>query len=232
MQSEVKPSSEKILSLSEDLKGLLVESDGKGLTVGQILAALRERGHAVVLLILTLPFLFPIPTMGLSAPAGFVIGLFGFTLVIGRQPWMPGFFKRRQLSHEAVEKLVQKAVKWSDRLQKLLKPRMQFMLWPGVNIILGLSLIILGFIMALPLPIPFTNAIPAFGIILILLGIIERDGLFVLAGQLLTFLILVGCAVLGVFIYRYGWEPIRDWLGFEGSEATTQTAMAIVRMIV
>ncbi|HEV7299070.1 MAG TPA: exopolysaccharide biosynthesis protein [Tepidisphaeraceae bacterium] len=225
MQPVAEPSSERILSLSEDLKGLLVESDGKGLTVGQILAALRERGHAVVLLILTLPFLFPIPTMGLSAPAGAAIALFGITLMIGRQPWMPNFFRKRHLSHEAVEKLVQKAVKWADRLQSLLKPRMQFMLWPGVNVVLGISLIILGFVMALPLPIPFTNAIPAFGIILLLLGIIERDGVFVLAGQLLTFLIVAACAVLGFFIYRHGWEPIKDWLGMGGSEATTQTAM-------
>jgi hypothetical protein len=43
-----------------------------------------------------------------------------------------------------------------------------------------------AFLLSLPLPIPFTNLIPAYTILFLVIGLLESDGLFVLIGYGLT----------------------------------------------
>jgi hypothetical protein len=65
----------------------------------------------------------------------------------------------------------------------------------------------------LPLPIPFTNSFPAWTILLIAAGMLERDGWFILAGYIffavgvLYFIFLGGAAAQAV-------TALRTWLGF------------------
>ena len=47
----------------------------------------------------------------------------------------------------------------------------------------------------LPLPIPFTNSFPAWTILLLAAGLLERDGVFILAGYLVF--------VAGVFYFVF-----------------------------
>ena len=46
----------------------------------------------------------------------------------------------------------------------------------------GLVIFFCGFVLSLPLPIPFTNTIPAIAILLLSMGMMEEDGLFILLG--------------------------------------------------
>jgi hypothetical protein len=182
-------------SLSESLRRVLEGANGESITVQTLMDLLRERGVGMVLVILTLPFLVPVPTMGLSAPAGAGIAIFGLCVMLNLKPWLPGFVRRRSLSYAALKRITT----MGDKLEKWLKPRLKFMTWPGINAVLGFSLILCGVFMALPLPIPFTNSVPAFAIILLLLGLIERDGIFVLLGEIMTL------TSLGLFIWL-GWQ--------------------------
>lgn len=218
-------------TLSEDLKSVLEHADGRAITIGEVVQVLGHRGMAVMLVILCIPFLVPIPTMGLSAPAGAAVALYGVAVALNVRPWLPGFIARRQISHASLERIVGTGVRLSARAERLLKPRLKFMTWPGINILIGISLIFLGFFMALPLPIPGTNSAPAFGILLLLLGLVERDGLFVLAGQVVALLLLGVSAVVVYFLVVYGWaglEILRDRLfgGTDGAGATTRPAAA------
>ena len=45
--------------------------------------------------------------------------------------------------------------------------------------------LIAALVLVLPLPIPFTNSFPAWAILLVAAGLLERDGLFILAGYLI-----------------------------------------------
>jgi hypothetical protein len=55
----------------------------------------------------------------------------------------------------------------------------------------------MALLLLLPLPIPFTNVLPALPIVLITLGMMERDGAFIAAGY------LGGFFTLGVFVVLY-----------------------------
>jgi hypothetical protein len=51
----------------------------------------------------------------------------------------------------------------------------------------------------LPLPVPFSNIIPAWGIMLIAGGLLERDGAFIIAGYVASLLTVAFFAAIGIF---------------------------------
>jgi hypothetical protein len=50
--------------------------------------------------------------------------------------------------------------------------------------LIGLGIIFAGLGLMLPLPIPFSNNIPAWAVVLFSIGLMEKDGLCVLLGHL------------------------------------------------
>ena len=54
-------------------------------------------------------------------------------------------------------------------------------------------------LLLLPLPIPFSNVIPAWAILLVAGGLLERDGAFILAGHIFTVLAIAFFGVVGFF---------------------------------
>jgi hypothetical protein len=76
--------------------------------------------------------------------------------------------------------IVEKAEPYLLRFERLLRPRLTVMTTSIVERLLGLVLLLLSVIVALP--IPFANQPPAVAQALISLGLIERDGVVVLIG--------------------------------------------------
>lgn len=171
--------------LSDDLRMLLTKADGRSLTLGELEDILQGRGFALFILLLSLPFCAPIAIPGLSIPFGLVITFLGLRIVFGRKPDLPGFILRKELKYTTLEKIVKVGLKLSTRMEKIAKPRMAFVRrWPGMINLIGLGLASGGVQLLLPLPplIPLSNMIPAVSVVLLTAGLIERDGVFVLAG--------------------------------------------------
>ena len=83
-------------TFSEELRQLANQFTDRPATLAAILTTTQGRGFGLLLVLICLPFLTPIPLMGLSTPFGFVVFLIGTRLALGRQPWLP----RRLLEHE------------------------------------------------------------------------------------------------------------------------------------
>jgi hypothetical protein len=173
--------------LSDDLRGLLAEAGGRSLTLGELERILQGRGFALFILLLSLPLCTPISIPGLSVPFGIVITFLGLRILFGRQPQLPGFILQREISYSVLEKIVGLGLKLCLRMEKIARPRMQFLRrWPGMINLIGLGIASGGLQLLLPLPpiVPLSNAIPAISVLLLTAGLIERDGVFVLAGYL------------------------------------------------
>jgi hypothetical protein len=170
--------------LSTDLELLQARTKGKSLTLGELKQALKGRGSAMLLILLALPFCF-IAIPGLSIPFGIAIGLLGVCLVIGREPWLPRFIMHRRLSTTRLAQLLTGAIKVARQLEKFVRPRLAFLhTGPGMLRLIGLGIVIAGLALMLPLPIPFSNTIPAWAVVLLAIGMMEKDGLCVLLGHL------------------------------------------------
>jgi hypothetical protein len=189
-----------VLRLSADLTALRQQINGRSLTVKELEQALKGRGFAMLLLLLTLPFCF-VPLPGLSTPFGLAVFLIGIRLAVGRKPWLPGFILQKRLSLARLARVLNGSICVVRGLEKIARPRMHFLQrWPGMPNLIGFSVASGGLLLLLPLPIPFSNTIPAWAVVLLSAGMIERDGLLVLAGNIMTlasWVFIAACWLLG-----------------------------------
>ena len=76
--------------------------------------------------------------------------------------------------------------------------------------LIGFGIVVAGLGLTLPLPIPFSNSIPAWAILLLAIGMMEKDGLFVLLGHLTALFAWVFIGLTFVFTA----EAFQMLLGF------------------
>ena len=148
-----------------------------------ILEAAQERGSPLLLVLISLPFLTPIPLPGLSTVFGLIVAFIGARLALGRKPWLPQRLLQRELPPRFLTRLLC-AASWIVRgLEFFLRPRLVFMQDHFIFRRMSGALIALaGVLLLLPLPVPFTNLLPAWTVLLLAAGALERDGLFFIAG--------------------------------------------------
>lgn len=170
--------------LSAELETLRARVQGQSLTLGELHRALHTRGPALLLILLALPFcIVAIP--GLSMPFGLAIGFIGACLALGREPQLPGFVLHRRLPPEHVALWLAGTARVARRLEGVVRPRLAFLYsGPGMARLAGWGIALAGLGLMLPLPVPFSNALPAWAVVLLAMGLMERDGLFVLLGHL------------------------------------------------
>jgi len=170
--------------LSTDLETLHARVKDKALTLAELKQALKGRGSVMLLSLLALSFCF-VAIPGLSTPFGIAIGLIGVCLAIGREPWLPRFIMQRRLSTARSDQLLTAAIKVARQLEKFGRPRFAFLhAGPGMLRLIGLGIVIASLGLMLPLPIPFSNSIPAWAVVLLAIGMMEKGGLCVLLGHL------------------------------------------------
>ncbi len=166
-----------------------------------------SEGHAVLLIFLTMPYMQPIPIPGLSTPFGVLISIVSVFLFLDRPAYLPKRFHHHKLSSEMVKKVTEFAEKVWARIHRRIYAR-----WDVVftsiffRILTLLVMVTCGLLLALPLPIPFSNTVPAIVIMLNSLGQMEKDGLFVALSYvacLFCFAFFVGLSMGTANIFSY-----------------------------
>jgi hypothetical protein len=185
--------------LSTDLELLQARIKGKSLTLVELKQSLKGRGSSMLLILLALPFCF-IAVPGLSTPFGIAICLIGACLAMGREPWLPRFILRRRLSTARLAQLLSGAIRVARQLEKFVRPRLAFLhAGPGMLRLIGVGIVVASLGLMLPLPIPFSNSIPAWAVVLLAIGMMENDGLCVLLGHLTAIAAWAFIALTSVF---------------------------------
>ena len=184
--------------LSEELEGVLRLATGETLPVRVLVDHLSGRGNALLAFLIVLPFLQPIPLPGVSTPFGIAIVLLGVAMALGRPLWLP----KRWLDHELRSALVNRIGGGGQRLlkkvERFIRPRgLWFHRHRWAHAIAGIVIAISGAELALPLPIVFTNTLPALTIATTAVGLLEEDAVLAVIGQALFF---VGLAVFGAIL--------------------------------
>ena len=193
------PPAETPRRLSEDLRAILTHAEGRAITIDEIEGALRGRGVAMLILILAAPFIVPVP--GLSVPFGIAICLLGLRIAVGNRSALPRFLREKAVPHATLQRIVTGITRIVVVLERRIRPRMHFLrTHPRMVNLIGVGIISGGFILSLPLPIPFSNLFPAVSIMCLAAGLMERDGLLVLAGYVL--------GVLSWFYLGLWWQAV------------------------
>lgn len=168
----------------------------------EVIALLQGRAYLLLMLLLSLPFLLPIPMPGLSFLLGGVIAVIALRLTLGQKPWLPDRLLDRELPPKFFPTLLAGASRVLRFLEVMLKPRQ---LWLTASPLLvqlhAFIIFVAAFVLLLPLP-PGTNFPPALCIILMAGGLLERDGRFVLAGYFAFALNVVFFALFAIYGQR------------------------------
>jgi hypothetical protein len=176
-----------------DLGHALEAGGSRGLTVGEILEGMDGRSQATAILLLSLPFLQPVPTLGLAYPLGLVIAGMGAAVALGRGAWLPASLLRVPVRRELLKGMAAAL----GRLHRLLPSRSRLPVMTSAlgRVAAGLSLACAGVVLFLPIPLPLSNFVPAVAILLLALGLGEGDGVLLLAGHVANALCVLGLAV-------------------------------------
>ena len=150
--------------------------------LGDLVTSLGDRAFGLLMLIFALPNAVGLGTIpGLSTVFGLPQAIFAVQMIAGLQkPWLPRFLMEKSLSAEDFRSIVSKAHPQLSRFELMLKPRLEALTSPLAERVLGIIFLVLATIVALP--IPLGNWPPAIAMAVISIGLVERDGLFVLIG--------------------------------------------------
>ena len=168
--------------LSEELAELRAVAGERAITLREVIQTLGGRAYLLLVLLLAIPFITPIPLPGLSTPFGLAIALIAFRLSLGQRPWLSKNLQRKELPAGFIGKVFAFSERLLRIFEKLLRPRLTFLTDTPLLVQLHAVLMLLAALaLLLPLPIPFSNSFPAWAILLMAAGLLERDGLFILA---------------------------------------------------
>lgn len=177
-------------TLKDCLERLIVRSEeSASLTVGEILETLSGKNRLLLIIFLSLPFCQPLSIPGLSTPFGIVIMLLSLQYAFAKKIWLPKKILHKRMASASITKICRKSLKMMKKIRPLLHPRFgAFFKNRAMEIVNGLILCLMGLLLALPLPIPLTNLVAGWALLLIGLGLLENDGVFVLLGYLIALL--------------------------------------------
>jgi hypothetical protein len=193
--------------LSKALSEMVAHGGSETIRIGELVEGTEERGFYLLMILLSLPFVLPIPLPALSNVWGLAVVVISFRLAWRLPPRLPSFLAKREISRQRVEAFLRKTGSSLQVIEKLVKPRVgNWMTWPPARFANAMLLALMGFLLAIPLPavLPFTHSLPCWSIIIIALAMMERDGVLIWIGYLLglgTFAYMVfftGLVVVGI----------------------------------
>ncbi len=182
-------------SLSATLSDLAEDESRERISVSDIFHAMGDRAFGALMLVFALPNVIPTPP-GTSAVLGAPLVFLTAQLAFGLKPWLPRFIADRSMARPDFAALAGRIAPWLGRAERLLKPRLRFLVRRPAENVIGIICLLLAVI--LTLPIPLGNMLPALSICLFSLAILERDGLFSLLGFITA---ILSCVIVGGVAY-------------------------------
>lgn len=200
---------------SSQLLEKIKSHEGDAISIAEIVAIFREGGFALLLIVFAGPLALPLPALGIAQVLAVPILLLSAQLAVGRHSlWLPKKIARKTISTKRLNNVLDKVIPILRNIELLLKPRLRFVTSGFGQRIIGVMCFVCAISVALPFP--FSNTVPSMGIVLMSLGLLERDGLAILAGVAVGFIgICIATAVMyfGVEAVMAVVDVIKEWLG-------------------
>ena len=180
------------------LRRLADDGGEQGLTLHEIRDRMDERAYGLLILLLSIPCLVP-GLYGVPQVVGVIIILVAAQLLVGREePWLPRWMLELRAKGswlKAMADFAESKLAWIDRLSR---PRLRRFA-SGAGEKLAAVFMILA---TLTIVLPMTNTIPSIALALLSVGLIQRDGLFVIGGAAVAtaWLTLLGVVATGLLL--------------------------------
>lgn len=157
---------------------------GQRISVATIIGALQDRAYALLVVLLGLPNCLPMPPP-IPLVCGLVLAFVAAQMLAGRAtPWLPKTLLAKSIGQVELARAVSRALPALTRLERISRPRLTVLGGAAAIPVLGLLILVLA--LGLIVAAPFIGQIPlGLSVCLVGLGLVERDGLFIIAGALI-----------------------------------------------
>lgn len=175
-------------------------------TLRNLLTIVSDHGSLLLCALLTVPFLLPVSIPGVSTVFGLAILLLGIGITFNAAPWLPRQIMDRELDAQRLKDVLQRGISIVDRIEVVIRQRVDILtdgrIAGRVN---GMAIVAGAALLMLPLGlVPFSNTLPAIAILLLCIGISQRDGMLVIGGYLMLIATVVYFAILGWIAFQAG----------------------------
>jgi hypothetical protein len=158
---------------------------GERVYVRDMLAAMKGRAFGMAALAFALPVCFPMPP-GVPTVAGVGLSVVAIQMALGNEKlWLPKWLREKSISRSKLQAAIRQMMPKLHQLEKAAKPRLMPLTSPLGQRLFGIVMLVLAVMLILPIPI-FGNMPLGFAAAILALGLIERDGFFVIGGLLAT----------------------------------------------
>ena len=187
--------------MSHKLLGLLNKQEARSeehenrVHLGNLMRELGDQSFGWGLLLFAIVNLLPVP-LGTNMILGIPLIIIATQMIFGYETVkLPGFLARRTIPRNPMKRTIARMRPIFRRLERLAKPRREWIFAAAHRPALGVAILILAF--ALAAPIPTSGWFPAMCIFIIAFGMVERDGnlvIFGLCAGVVSLFIVVGVA--------------------------------------
>jgi hypothetical protein len=157
------------------------------LTLAELRDLVGQEGLLLLTALLTLVFMIPVSIPGVSTVFGAAILLIGVCRLLGRGLWMPKRFRERSFPSDKIRNALTGGMAWFRRLERISRPHRWRWLTSGflMDLINNGALILGAILLMAPFGlVPFSNTLPALALLLLAIGLLQRDGACIVLGHL------------------------------------------------
>lgn len=173
-------------SLGEKLSLLAESLPPETVTLLEVRDRVGQDGLLLLAVFLALVFMVPVQIPGLSVVFGGAIVMIGVSRLCGRPLWLPGRIAHRPMPSARVRSALSKSLVWLHRLEYVSRPRRLDALASSTlaEAAGNCGLITGGLLLMAPIIlVPFSNTMPALGVLFLSIGMLQRDGLCMIYGH-------------------------------------------------
>ena len=194
------PKAAEAAPISRIIQEVVTRFPGERVSLGDMAEVFGDRAFGLLILLLCLPSLLP----GMASVFGIPMLVLGVQMGMGRRtPKLPAFIARQTIKQSDLLKLGGNDSKWLKRVEQYVKPRPGWFVSPVGDRIVGWLTVYSSLMLILPGP--GTNGPPAFGNMIMALGVVESDNRVTGWGALIC---LLGCLFATGVLAALGWFAI------------------------
>ncbi len=186
------------------LSKLLAETVSAGksdyVSIAELLSGIKTQALAIMLILFALPNIPP-ALPGTSAITGLPLVILTLQMTLGQSLWLPRVIANRAVPRAGLMAVLTWAAPYFHKVERLLRPRALGLTTSVMKQGIGGLMLILSLIIMLP--IPLGNTMPSLAIVLIAMGLAQRDGVFVITGFAVAALSVLGLIVLYWHIFLW-----------------------------
>ncbi len=168
------------LITTQVLEDVVNQSSADRVLIKDLVDAMDAVGFGLAIMIFAFGIIIPLPPPFPSI-ISIPLVLFSAQMMAGyKSPKLPKRFSNLSVKRSVLAMLIKRSAPYIRRVEKILKPRLSFVFYEGMERVVGFFIFLFSTFVLLPMPL--SNFIPGLGVLIISFGLLGKDGLVTILG--------------------------------------------------